>query len=356
MRRLLAWLVVLSVLLVPALAMAETPIRLVVDGAEVQTDVAPVIEEGRTLVPLRAVTEALRFEVSWDGPSQTATLTKGKTTIMLIVDKSDALVNGEPVKLDVPPTIRSDRMLVPVRFVAETVGLEVAWDEANRTVVITSNEPVVDPAALALLQQVKEGGSRRITGDLDITVATVLGPMVMEMSTEAYEAGPEESLFYNTVRVEGEEQTMGSAVHQGQFWIQDETRTWAAMSLEEIGVADPLSNPTSLANLNPEDLMGASVTLSQQAYEGIEMQVVTLSVDVAALNDFLGGQDMILTEGRFEVNYWFNADNTLHHTDFFLEAATNDLGVLGMTMTGTLYFEPWDQPIPFPAEITGAGE
>ena len=363
-RRLLVWLVMLSVWLVPTVAQAETPIRLVVDGVQIQTDVAPVLEGNRVLVPIRAVTEALGFEVTWNGSTRTATLIRGDTIIVLTADKAEALVNGQVVTLDVPPTIRSDRMMVPVRFVAEGVGLEVAWDQEARTVLITSPEPetppiVVDPAALALLEQAREAGTDgiRFFGDFTVTVHVWPEPFTDELTVEGYQSASGESLTYSTVRQDDFEWTIGGATYQGQHWSQDiNTLEWTERPLQWISPSVPFDNPTRLANAKDIDLDGASVTLSQQIYEGTEMQVVTIQGDFPALRELLGSHASRYAEGRLEVVLWFNADHSQHHTDFHLDLIAGHQGATRITLQGTLYFEPWDQPIPFPTEITGARE
>jgi len=354
----MSWLMMLSLLLVPTLAQAEDSIRLVVGGVEVQTDVAPVIEGGRTLVPLRVVAESLGFEVTWDGLSQTATLVRGDTTIMLTVDRPDALVNGNLITLDVPPTIRFDRMLVPVRFAAEQIGLDVAWDEATRTVVITptgSAAPsvAIDPEALRLLQQVREERSYRITGGFTTAVDAGIATLTTDVSIEGYLGGPDESLIYTTVQVAGVEQTVGVAVYQGQVWSKYEAGAWTARPLGVTLQSGLMIDPTALAYLRVEDLKGASFSLSQRAYEGTEMRVLTMDVDVAALAELLGEQAFQMDNGSLEVNYWFNADNSPHHMDFHLTAVPSGSDAGTVTLTGTLYWEPWDQAIPFPAEIVG---
>jgi len=120
MRRFAALLLSLCLLAVPAAAQAEEdPIRLFVNGQEIVTDVPPVVESGRTLVPLRAITEPLGFEVGWDAAAQTVTLARGDLFIVLMINQPAAVVDGKTVPLDVPPMVRDGRTLIPVRFVAE---------------------------------------------------------------------------------------------------------------------------------------------------------------------------------------------------------------------------------------------
>ncbi len=116
------------------------PITIKIDGKLLHTDVPPVILGGRTMVPLRAIFEALDTEVEYDAGTRTITGTSGDTVIQLTVDSTQATVNGEEVALDVPATVMEGRTLVPVRFIAESTGQEVGWEARTRTVLITTVE------------------------------------------------------------------------------------------------------------------------------------------------------------------------------------------------------------------------
>lgn len=109
------------------------------DGELVRFDTQyPMIINDFTLVPIRAVTEALGAKVSWDGDNQLVTIKKGKTAIELCIGSDTALVNGDAVKIDAPAEVINNRTMVPLRFVAETFGLTVEWDGDTRTVEITT--------------------------------------------------------------------------------------------------------------------------------------------------------------------------------------------------------------------------
>ncbi len=98
----------------------------------------PVIVEGRTLVPLRSVFEALGAEVSWNNEERSVTSIKDDVTITLKVDSMEMLVNGEIKTLDVPAQIMNERTMVPVRAVAEAFDCIVEWNNSERWVVITT--------------------------------------------------------------------------------------------------------------------------------------------------------------------------------------------------------------------------
>lgn len=113
---------------------------LVVDGTNVQTDVPPVIVDGRTLVPVRALFESLSATVGWEESTQTATATKGSTVISMQIGNTTAYVNGVAKTLDVPAQTIEGRTMAPARFVAESLNATVNWDSASDTVKISTSD------------------------------------------------------------------------------------------------------------------------------------------------------------------------------------------------------------------------
>ena len=117
---------------------ADAGITVKVDGVDVEfPDQKPILENDRTLVPLRAIFEALGAEVGWDDASQTVTATKGDITISLQIGSTDLFVNGEAKVIDVPAKLLNSRTLVPVRAISEAFGCKVDWEDATQTVIIT---------------------------------------------------------------------------------------------------------------------------------------------------------------------------------------------------------------------------
>jgi len=113
-----------------------------VNGASKTLDSPPVIKNGRTLVPIRAIIEALGGTVGWDGTARKAMVTLGKKTIALWIGKSVATVNGVSTLIDstnakVVPEIINGRTMLPLRFVTESLGATVAWEQSTQTITIT---------------------------------------------------------------------------------------------------------------------------------------------------------------------------------------------------------------------------
>lgn len=97
----------------------------------------PEILEGRTLVPLRSIFEAMGADVEWDGDTRTATAKRGNVTVTIQIGASEIYKNGKAVALDVPAQIVNDRTMVPARVIAEAFGADVQWNGNGRTVFIT---------------------------------------------------------------------------------------------------------------------------------------------------------------------------------------------------------------------------
>lgn len=102
-------------------------------------DTAPIISGGRTLVPIRAVVEAMGGKVDWIGDSSTAVLVYGDTEVRLRPDDAVAYVNNVAYTLDTPPTIVNSRTMIPVRFVAERFGFVVEWLPEGSKIIIKPN-------------------------------------------------------------------------------------------------------------------------------------------------------------------------------------------------------------------------
>lgn len=110
-----------------------------IKGAAVQwTDAEPFIDaNGRTMVPLRAVADAMGLTVNWDGSAREAIFTKGTKTIYFPIDSTTARTStGQSVQMDTAAVIKNDRTYAPIRYLAEFFGYTVSWGGATRTVSI----------------------------------------------------------------------------------------------------------------------------------------------------------------------------------------------------------------------------
>ena len=122
-------------------AMAKSP-EVYVDGEKLTFDVEPFIENDRTLVPLRGIFEKLGAIVSWDQDTTTVFAIRDRgdaqDSIVLQIDNPTAFVNSVATTLDVPAKVVNDRTFVPLRFVGEALNADVAWNQDEFKVIITT--------------------------------------------------------------------------------------------------------------------------------------------------------------------------------------------------------------------------
>nr|WP_257982856.1 copper amine oxidase N-terminal domain-containing protein [Lysinibacillus fusiformis] len=171
-------------MLQPATAQAAKAITITVDGVQLKTDQPPAMIQGRVMLPLRAIFEALGASVNWDSKNQTVTGYKEDTTVVLKMKSKVATINGKSVTLDVPAQILRGRTMVPVRFVSEALGQDVDWNSVNQTVTIQSDTPSnpnipgnisIAPASHVSVRDVNDQGDGR---DMEVSFS--------RSSTESY--------------------------------------------------------------------------------------------------------------------------------------------------------------------------
>lgn len=117
---------------------AEKDISVYIDNKKIEFDVKPQIIDGRTMVPMRKIFEELDAIVQWFGKTQEIFATKGTINISMTINDSIMYKNGNGIILDVPPCIVDGRTLVPIRAVSSSLGAKVEWDGSKRAVYITS--------------------------------------------------------------------------------------------------------------------------------------------------------------------------------------------------------------------------
>ncbi|MHB2021165.1 MAG: stalk domain-containing protein [Candidatus Xenobia bacterium] len=126
-----------------ALAQATGGINVTVNGTPVVFDQPPAMVSGSVMVPMRGVFNRLGADVVWDAPTRTIRATHGDTVIQLQLGAPTATINGQQRPLSTPAMEIGGRTMVPLRFVSEALGAEVKWDPATRTVAISTTAPAV---------------------------------------------------------------------------------------------------------------------------------------------------------------------------------------------------------------------
>lgn len=153
-----------------SLAMAADEISVNVNGQAVVMDQKPVIQNGRTLVPLRAVAEALGCQVAWDDANKTASFTQGDVMAIVTVGEDYIIVGdgvyNEKIPVDAPAVIINSRTMIPLRALSEGFGYDVEWDAQTKTVNISLKSMGSNDTDSADEQQKADTGTN-IAGKVD---------------------------------------------------------------------------------------------------------------------------------------------------------------------------------------------
>ncbi len=113
-------------------------VTVVLDGQTLEFDQKPLVESGRTLVPVRKIFETLGATVDYDEATETVISRKGDLIIVMQIDNDVMFVNSEPIKLDVPAREVNGRTLVPLRAISDAMGVEVLWNGDTQTATLIS--------------------------------------------------------------------------------------------------------------------------------------------------------------------------------------------------------------------------
>lgn len=118
----------------------DTKIAVYLDGKPISTSQDPIIDNETILVPFRNIFEALNFDIKWDEFSETITGSSNTTSISLKIGDKTAYVNNQEKQLSVAPRIEQGSTMVPLRFIAEAAGYDVKWNPEDRRVLIGEGE------------------------------------------------------------------------------------------------------------------------------------------------------------------------------------------------------------------------
>ena len=234
--------IILAVMMLATVAFAAD-ITVTLNGEVLDfADQPATIVEGRTLVPLRAIFEALGATVEWDSVTRTVTSEMAGTKIELTVGSDTLYKNDEPVTLDVPAQIINSRTMVPARAIAEAYGVDVQWDSATRTVVLTKAEaPAVELPEGTILYLTGETykGDEGAYGENNVGITVVENPdkagdMVLYFETQVQEKQAWNYMWYPCEWVPGQrylitfssrpgDDAFGNPVVKGSFGINVRT-------------------------------------------------------------------------------------------------------------------------------------
>ena len=137
MKKLLVTLMLAATILTSHNAFADDDIRVYIDGKAVSFEQPPVIQDGYTLVPMRAMFEALGADIDWQGDTQTVTGTGEGVQVVITIGEPTMSRSSVDVSLDMPAKIINDYTMIPLRAVSECFGMDVQWDGENRVINLT---------------------------------------------------------------------------------------------------------------------------------------------------------------------------------------------------------------------------
>ncbi len=121
-----------------AAAAENDGVPIVIDGREIYSDVEPYISNGRTMVPIRLISEELGADVTYDPEERSVTINSADVGIYLQIDNTSVKVNDITQTIDISPEIKNGRTMVPLRFIAESFGCEVVYDAETGLVTVTT--------------------------------------------------------------------------------------------------------------------------------------------------------------------------------------------------------------------------
>ena len=145
---------------------------IIAKGKNFKFDTPPVIKEGRTLIPVRAITEGLGANVEWNAETQQVTITKGEKVIILVIGSGTAVVNGEEIQIDSKSEVLNGRTVVPLRFIIENFGLKVEWDDETETIEIEEEIEIDDSQMTEGLEKSVIETETAIETEADVEVET----------------------------------------------------------------------------------------------------------------------------------------------------------------------------------------
>ena len=145
------WPIFISLLLIITLikysapeVFAESPIKLIIDGKKITSDVDPYISNDRTLVPIRVIAEELDSVVDWDNENRAVHISKENIHILLRIDSNLVEYSNDNettyTMIDVAPQIKEDRTFVPIRLISNALGVGIEWNNDERAVYINSSQ------------------------------------------------------------------------------------------------------------------------------------------------------------------------------------------------------------------------
>jgi hypothetical protein len=163
--------------------LGKTGVKAYVNGVEPKFDVEPMIKGGRALVPFRAIAESLKAQVVWNAEDKSVIVIKQDIEVKLVIGSNTAFVNEQEVTLDVSAQIIGNRVVVPLRFLSESLKTVVKWEPTTKSIVVYE-EASAEAAAEATAGASTETAAEATTEATTEATAEVTAETTIDASTE----------------------------------------------------------------------------------------------------------------------------------------------------------------------------
>lgn len=141
-KKFLLYSLLLILLILPVNTYAQSDINISVNGQIIHGDASPIIMNKRTLVPVRLVSENLGLAVGWNPELKEVTLSNEETEIKFIIGFNTYTKNGLDISMDTAPIIQNGRTYLPIRVIGECLDKKVDWDQNTKTVLLMDQDYV----------------------------------------------------------------------------------------------------------------------------------------------------------------------------------------------------------------------
>ena len=185
-----------------AQAQAPAP-QIYLNNQVLRTEVSPIQQNGRVLVPMRDIFEELGAKVNYNNLNQAITATKGNTVVRMALGSRNATVNNLPIKLDVPAKAYYGRTLVPLRFVSEAMGADVNYNAPTRVVMITGKNYRGGNSQVAGVRQISIPADTVIPVALDQDISSATAYQGQPFTATVVSSNPGDSEFPAGTKIEG---------------------------------------------------------------------------------------------------------------------------------------------------------
>lgn len=154
-----------TLLLIPMPSYASDKISVYIDNEHIRFDTEPVIENNRTLVPMREIFELFGYDIRWNELTQTVTAIKEDSKLTIQVNQSTAYKDGTPVHLDTPAKVINGHVMIPLRFLTDTTEATVTWHSDKSSIVIYTKREITPSDSVVKLTSEHLQGSGVVLSD-----------------------------------------------------------------------------------------------------------------------------------------------------------------------------------------------